>query len=125
MNIRTNSRECEVEGGTYRRYLIPVAEVRSTFRPPPKFPQNNSGGLPIGGRWSQFRARWYTYSRQKIRRNRAKNERTFRLSGTPENILRSRQGKNENENRVRAYALICGYGGWRHLDDGAAGSHGR
>ena len=39
MNIRTNSRECEVEGGTYRRYLIQVAEVRSTFRRPRNSPE--------------------------------------------------------------------------------------
>ena len=42
----------------------------------------------------------------------------------PKRILHSRQDKNENENRFRAYALTCAYGGWRHLDDGAAGSHG-
>src|ERR1700731_4295274 len=66
----------------------------------------------------------YVFPTQNSKKLGRKTEGRFRLFRMPKRILPSRQDKNENENRFRAYALTCACGGWRHLDDGAAGSHG-
>src|SRR5271168_843958 len=66
----------------------------------------------------------YVFPAQNSKKLGRKTEGRLRLFGMPGRILHSRQDKNENENRFRAFALSCAYRGWRHLDDGAAGSHG-